>query len=157
MLIAEIILNVTFSTLACIAFFYVYKKSHLIVMLLAGAITYFELLCRLFLQSIPIAQTGINLLVLPEIAIIIYMAWYTFKDGFKWIPAMCLLLIVTFTLLMNIGHTFYGDLGVMFGLIMIIWVNQSTQPCDIDPFECNKPRKRIHCEGDHQCKPETNG
>lgn len=138
MLIQEMILNISFSIGASIVFFYVYKKTRLYSMLIAGGITYFELLCRLFMQDIPIMNTGINLLVVPEILIILYMAYYIWNDGFKWIPMMLIVLIISFLCLASIGHTFYGDIGIMFGLIMIIWANQSTHPCDIDPWECNK-------------------
>lgn len=132
----EIILNISFSIGASIAFFYVYKKTRLLSMLVAGGITYFELLCRLFFEAIPIANTGLNLLLVPEIAIILYMAYYTYKDGFKYIPLMLITLIISFFAMMNIGHKFYGDIGIMFGLIMIIWANVSSYPCKIDPWNC---------------------
>lgn len=136
MLPAEIILNISFSIGASIAFFYVYKKTKLNSMLLAGAITYFELLCRLFLNAIPIANTGLDLLLIPEILIILYMAYYTYKDGFIYIPLMLIVLLISFFAMMNIGHQFYGDIGIMFGLIMIIWANVSNYPCKIDPWNC---------------------
>ena len=138
MLIQEIILNIMFSALASIAFFYVYKKTHLHLMLFAGAITYIELLCRLFISQIPYVSQYTQLLLIPETIIIIYMIYYTYKDGFKWIPAMMIGLLITFALLISIDHTFYGDLGVMFSLILIIWVSQSKKPCTIDPFNCRK-------------------
>lgn len=137
MLLQEIILNLVFSVLASIAFFYTYKKSHLWVMLVAGGMTYFELLIRLFMANTIMLQ-GINLLLIPETIIIIYMIWFTYKDGFKWIPLMLIGLLITFATLISIGHTFYGDLGVMFGLIMIIWINQSTHPCSINPWACRR-------------------
>jgi hypothetical protein len=144
MLPQEIILNIGFSILASIAFFYTYKKSQLMAMLIAGMMTYFELLIRLFMANTIMIQ-GINLLLIPEIFIIIYMIWFTYQDGFKWIPLMLIGLLVSFSMLISIGHQFYGDLGVMFGLIMIIWVNQSTHPCSINPWACTK-------NGRHKCK-----
>lgn len=137
MMPAEIILNLVFSILASIAFFYAYKKTHLLVMLIAGGMTYFELLIRLFMENTIMIQ-GLNILLIPEVIIILYMAYYTYKDGFKWIPLMLIALLATFGALLSIGHTFYGDIGVMFGLIMIIWVNQSTHPCSINPWECKR-------------------
>lgn len=136
MLMEEIILNISFSIGASIAFFYVYKKTRLLSMLVAGGITYFELLCRLFMEARPMAYTGIDLLLIPEIAIILYMAYYTYKDGFKYIPLMLIVLIISFFAMMSIGHKFYGDIGIMFGLIMIIWANVSSYPCKIDPWNC---------------------
>ena len=139
MMVEEIILNLTFSILASIAFFYVYKRSQMLVMLLAGGITYFELLVRLFAENTIMIQ-GLNLLLVPEILIVIYMIWYTYKDGFTWIPIMLIGLLSTFSILISIGHQFYGDLGVMFSLIMIIWINVSTYPCKKNPFDC--PRSK---------------
>jgi hypothetical protein len=107
-------------------------------MLIAGGMTYFELLVRLFMENSPIMMNGLNLLLIPETLIIIYMAYYTYRDGFRWIPLMLMALLITFLMMISIGHTFYGDLGIMFGLIMIIWVNQSTHPCSINPWECRK-------------------
>lgn len=133
---AEIILNISFSIGASIAFFYVYKKTRLLSMLVAGGITYFELLCRLFLENSPIMMNGLNILLVPEIAIILYMAYYTYKDGFKYIPLMLIVLLISFFAMMSIGHKFYGDIGIMFGLIMIIWANVSSYPCKIDPWNC---------------------
>jgi hypothetical protein len=140
MLPQEIVLNIVFSGLASVAFFYVYKKSKLIIMLLAGILTYIELLIRLFgIDYTPlIHMQGLDLLMLPEILIIIYMIYYTWKDGFTYIPIMLFGLISTFFVMISMGHTFYGDIGVMFGLISIIWVNQSCTPCNVNPFECNK-------------------
>lgn len=127
-----------FSGLASAAFFYVYKKSHLLVMLLAGIITYLELLCRLFLVNSPTTSFGLQLFMIPELLIILYMIYYTWRDGFNLIPIMIIGLISTFLIMISIGHVFYGDLGVLFGLIMIIWVNQSVTPCNVNPFECSK-------------------
>jgi hypothetical protein len=140
MLSEEIVLNILYSGLASVAFFYVYKKSKLIVMLLAGILTYIELLARVLNISYSplIGIQGINILMIPELLILIYMIWYTWRDGFNWIPVMITGLLSTFLILIGIGHTFYGDIGVMFGLICIIWVNQSCTPCNINPFECNK-------------------
>lgn len=138
MLIQEVILNIFFSATASIAFFYIYKKTHMNIMLLAGGITYFELLCRLFMSTIPTATTTLNYLMIPEIAIILYMIYYTWHDGFTIIPLMLIGLLSSFTLLLSIGHTFYGDIGIMFSLILIIWVSQSQKPCTIDPFNCRK-------------------
>jgi hypothetical protein len=132
----EIILNICFSVGASIAFFYVYKKTKLLSMLVAGGITYFELLIRLFMEQAPIMMQGINLLLIPEVAIIIYMAYYTYRDGFKYIPLMLIVLLISFFSMMSIGHKFYGDIGIMFGLIMIIWVNVSSYPCKTDPWNC---------------------
>lgn len=152
MLPQEIILNLIFSGLASIAFFYVYKRTHLNAMLIAGAITYFELLCRLFAENIPQIMYGTQLLVVPEFMIILYMTWYTYREGFRWTPLMLILLIITFTMMLNLGHTFYGDVGVMFGLIMIIWVNQSTTPCNLNPWECQKQNQETHCKRSRRWK-----
>ena len=137
MLITEIIVNLMFSILASLAFFYAYKKTRVTVMLIAAIITYFELLVRLFMENTIMIQ-GINLLLIPETLIIMYMAYYTYKDGFIWIPTMLILLLIIFVTLLSIGHTFYGDIGGMFGLVMIIWVNVTTQTCKINPWECKK-------------------
>jgi hypothetical protein len=151
MMLQEIILNIMFSGLASIAFFYVYKKTHLYAMLAAGAITYFELLTRLFAENIPTFILTNNLLIIPETIIIIYMLIYVLKEGFRWIPLMLVGLLVTFLILLSIGHTFYGDVGAIFGPICIIWVNQSTTPCNNNPWECKAPNK------DHCARGELSG
>ena len=140
MLPAEIIINIAFSIGASILFFYVYKKSHLNAMLVAGAITYFELLCRLFFDNVQYAIATINLLVIPEIAIIIYMMLYIYYDGNKYITAMLAMLLISFIALESIGHVFYGDIGIMFALICIIWIQNSNHKCKINPWECYKDR-----------------
>jgi hypothetical protein len=138
MLIQEVILNVGFSVGASLLFFKVYKESHLHIMLVAGAVTYFELLCRLFFENIQYAIATINLLVIPEMAIIIYMMYYIYKDGYRYLSLMLGILLVSFIAMESIGHQFYGDIGIMFALILMIWVSRSPIRCKVNPFECEK-------------------
>lgn len=138
MLPQEILINIIFSTTTFIAFFYIYKQTHLNIMLLAGAITYFEMLTRIFLiEYNPILGIpGINLLMLPELFILIYMVYYIYKDGFPYIALMIIAMIGAFLSLISIGHIFYGDLGIIFSLILLIWVAYSKKPCNINPWKC---------------------
>jgi hypothetical protein len=137
MLSQEIILNISFSIYASIAFFFIYTKTRLNIMLLAGAITYFELLVRLFITPITpfMFFPNLDLLMIPEMLILIYMIVYIYNDGFPYITAMLILMTIAFIMLITIGHTFYGDLGIIFALILIIWVQQSNLRCKIDPWE----------------------
>src|SRR5574343_594928 len=123
MLLEEIIINITFSITASIAFFYIYKKTHLNIMLITGTITYFALLIRIFnIQYNPITSIpNFNIFIIPQIFIILYMTYYTYKDGYPIISIMLIGIIIAAATLINIGHPFYGDLGILFSLILLIW------------------------------------
>ena len=133
-----IILNLMFSTASALIFFYIYKRTHLYVMLLAGTLSYIELLFRTFLTNITIQLIPIDYLIIPEMIIMLYMAWYIYKDGFKWIPIGILTTILATILLVIVNHEFFGDIGVIFGMLMLLWLTQSTRPCTLNPFESCK-------------------
>lgn len=136
--IIEILINILFSTGAMVGFFYIYKKTHLSMALLAGTLSYVEMIFRTFLYNHSTIMQGIDTLMIPELIIMIYFMIYIWRDGFKWIPIMILTLFIGYGLLMSVGHTFYGEIGVGFMLILMIWVSQSKRPCSVNPWECRK-------------------
>jgi hypothetical protein len=136
--IIEIIINIIFSTGAMVGFFYIYKKTHLIMALLAGTLSYVEMIFRTFLNTYPTAMQGIDLLMIPELIIMIYFTVYIWREGFKWLPIMILILFTGYLLLMSVGHIFYGEIGVGFMLMLMVWVSQSKRPCSINPWECKE-------------------
>jgi hypothetical protein len=48
------------------------------------------------------------------------------------------ILLISFIAMESIGHQFYGDIGIMFALILMIWVSRSPIRCKVNPFECEK-------------------
>lgn len=134
--VTEIIINIIFSTCSMISFFYIYKKTQLWPALLAGALSYTELLFRTFMGQYPLVVQGLNLLVIPELFIMIYFLIYMYIDGFKWLTLLTIVLFSGYILLLVIGHSFYGDTGLIFMLILLVWTGQSNRPCTINPWEC---------------------
>lgn len=134
----EIIINIIFSTGAMVGFFYIFKKTHLIMALLAGTLSYVEMIFRTFLYNHTIIMQGIDLLMIPELIIMIYFTIYIWREGFRWLPVMILTLFTGYVLLMSIGHVFYGEIGVGFMLMLMVWVSQSKRPCTVNPWECRK-------------------
>jgi hypothetical protein len=136
--ITEIIINIIFSTGAMVGFFYIFKKTHLYMALAAGTLSYIEMIFRTFLHNQAIAMQGVDLLMVPELIIMIYFVIYIWREGFKWLPLMILTLFTGYILLMSIGHVFYGEIGVGFMLMLMVWVSQSKRPCSVNPWECRK-------------------
>lgn len=136
----EILINIIFSTGSMIGFFYVYKKTLYIAALICGINSYIELIYRTFMGQIPIITHGLDLMIIPETILMIYFAYIIYKDGFRYIPIMIAVLFLNFLLLSIIGHKFYGEIGIGFMLILIIWVSQSSHPCKVNPWSCR------HCE-----------
>jgi hypothetical protein len=139
MLTAELILNTVFGIGSSILFFYIYKRSYMNIFLFIGAYIYFKVLVRTFIleQNLIPGIPLIPILIIAELGIVGYLIWLTYKDGFTYIPIMLILLALSALTMVGIGHTFYGDIGIMLGLIMIIWVNVRNPPCKHDPFECD--------------------
>lgn len=134
--IVEILINIIFSTVSMIGMFYIYKQTHLWPALLGGVLSYTELLCRTFMGQFPIIIQGLNILVIPEILIMIYFLYHINKEGFTYLTIMTLTLLIGYILLLFIHHPFYGEVGLGFTFILLIWTSQSKHPCKVNPWAC---------------------
>lgn len=151
MQIEGIIVNLIFSSCSMLAFYYIYKKTHLNVALLGAVMCYIELLIRTIFFNNPVIIGKLSLLNVPEIGIMLYFIIVTYYEGFRWIPGMITVVMIAYALLSNIGHTFHGEIGAMLALILIIWVSQSKRPCSINPWEC---KSHDRCNKPHSCRDD---
>jgi len=137
----DLILNIMFTGFASLSFFYVYKKSHMKTFLIEGTALYFKMLCRIFLS--PISIPLMFILYIPQIIISIYMVYFTYKDGFKIVPLSIIALLFATLLLGLTEHQAYGEIGLIFGLLHIIWISNSHLAHKIDPWEPDKKHNPI--------------
>ncbi len=132
----EIIINILFSSISMLGFFYIYKQTYLNMALLAGTLSYLELAFRTLLGQYPIVIQGLNLLFIPEITIMIYFTILIYKDGNKLLPIMIIAMLIAYILLTMINHSFYGEVGLAFVLICMIWTSETTRTCQVNPWQC---------------------